>query len=84
MERKITDKMIIDKKNLIMYEYIKYFKCDVEENLFDVNIGFNAYDVLFVTLKIILKFNIKYFDLNKLLDVKMTIKDLSNFLLEYI
>lgn len=84
MERKITDKMIIETKNLIMSEYIKYFKCDVEENLFDVNIGFNAYDVLFVTLKIVLKFNIKYFDLNKLLDIKMTIKDLSNFLFEYV
>lgn len=84
MERKINDKMITDKKNLIMSEYIKYFKCDVEENLFDVNIGFNAYDVLFVTLKIVLKFNIKYFDLNKLLDIKMTIKDLSNFLFEYV
>ena len=55
MERKINDKMITDKKDLIMSEYIKYFKCDVEENLFDVNIGFNAYDVLFVTLKIVLK-----------------------------
>lgn len=84
MERKINDKMITDKKDLIMSEYIKYFKCDVEENLFDVNIGFNAYDVLFVTLKIVLKLNIKYFDLNKLLDIKMTIKDLSNFLFEYL
>lgn len=84
MERKITDKIIIEKKNLIMSEYIKYFKCEAEENLFDVNVGFNAYDVLFVTLRIVLKFNIKFFDLNKLLEVKMTIKDLSNFLFEYL